>query len=200
MGYRHYLHAVDKNLIEKIQKCTTNEEWCDRAASLGYKVDYEATGDGTGYFPPHSIGTEIYGLGKYSEIGSWLENNRTQLFTTEELKQRYEDYAFVLLSAEDFKLIIEAYVRKITDYFQYLLDPKPDPILNNKIDKEKLWEHTIQNKLESWQRVKFAPVLDLNLDNPCITRSWEYEYAVFELVRLYKTFDWENNALVLMGW
>lgn len=199
MGYRHYLHAVDKNLIEKIQKCITNEEWCNLATSLGYEVDYEAAGDGTGYFPPHSIGTEIYELGKYSEIGSWLENNRTQLFTTEELKQRYEDYAFVSLSAEDFKLIIEAYVRKITDYFQYLLDPKPNPILNNKIDKEKLWEHTIQNKLESWQRVKFAPVLDLNLDNPCITRSWEYEYAVFELVRLYKTFDWENTALVLMG-
>lgn len=150
---------MDKNLIEKIQKCITNEEWCNLATSLGYEVDYEATGDGTGYFPPHSIGTEIYGLGKYSEIGSWLENNRTQVFTTEELRQHYEDYAFVLLSAEDFKLIIEAYVRKITDYFQYLLDSKPDPILNNKIDKEKLWEHTIQNKLESWQRVKFAPVL-----------------------------------------
>lgn len=82
VGYRHYLHAVDKNLIEKIQKCTTNEEWCNLATSLGYEVDYEATGDGTGYFPPHSIGTEIYGLGKYSEIGSWLENTRTQLFTT----------------------------------------------------------------------------------------------------------------------
>lgn len=75
MGYRHYLHAVDKNLIEKIQKCTTNEKWCNLVTSLGYEVDYEATGDGTGYFPPHSIGTEIYGLGKYSEIGSWLENN-----------------------------------------------------------------------------------------------------------------------------
>ena len=59
MGYRHYLHAVDKNLIEKIQKCTTNEEWCNLATSLGYEVDYEAIGDGTDYFPPHSIGTEI---------------------------------------------------------------------------------------------------------------------------------------------
>ena len=30
--------------------------------------------------------------------------------------------------------------------------------------------------------------------------DWSYEYAIFELVRLYKIFDWENNDLVLVGW
>ena len=34
----------------------------------------------------------------------------------------------------------------------------------------------------------------------CGTNSWSYEYSIFELVRLYKTFDWENDNLVLMGW
>lgn len=29
---------------------------------------------------------------------------------------------------------------------------------------------------------------------------WDYEYAIFELVRLYKSFDWENDELVLVGW
>jgi hypothetical protein len=35
--------------------------------------------------------------------------------------------------------------------------------------------------------------------NDKINRSGLYEYAIFELVRVYKTFDWENDALVLIG-
>ena len=31
-------------------------------------------------------------------------------------------------------------------------------------------------------------------------RNTAYEYAIFELVRLYKIFDWENDDLVLVGW
>ncbi|KUF38979.1 hypothetical protein AS361_03790 [Myroides marinus] len=33
-----------------------------------------------------------------------------------------------------------------------------------------------------------------------VSNSCKYEYAVFELVRLYKTFDWENNVMYYYGY
>lgn len=33
-----------------------------------------------------------------------------------------------------------------------------------------------------------------------ITTSWKYEYSIFELVRIYKTFDWKNNVMIYYGY
>lgn len=33
-----------------------------------------------------------------------------------------------------------------------------------------------------------------------VTNSCKYEYSVFELVRIYKTFDWENNVMIYYGY
>jgi hypothetical protein len=40
---------------------------------------------------------------------------------------------------------------------------------------------------------------NLNEDLPQITDSWKYEYAIFELVHIYKTFDWNKNIMVYYG-
>lgn len=57
----------------------------------------------------------------------------------------------------------------------------------NKLSKEERkhleWEYEIKYKLEKWGGKYF-----------------DIEYAIFELVRLYKVFDWENNELVSVGW
>ena len=37
-------------------------------------------------------------------------------------------------------------------------------------------------------------------DTERIVNSWLYEYSAFELTRLYKTFDWDNNYLLFYGW
>lgn len=42
--------------------------------------------------------------------------------------------------------------------------------------------------------------IDLDGSTPQITQCQLYEYVIFELVRLYKTFDWGNDELVLMEW
>ena len=42
--------------------------------------------------------------------------------------------------------------------------------------------------------------MDLDASRERITVDWSYEYAICELVRAYKAFDWENDDLVLVGW
>lgn len=205
MGYRHYLYAVPKKQVAEIQACKTNEDWCNFAEKHGYKVDRDCRDDGSGCVFPYQIGSSIYELGKHSEIGFKLESERLSLFTSEELKERYSDDGFALLTKDDFKAIIEAYRQKIIEWFQNLLNPDRSPITSNKLSKEERkrleWECEIRDKLEKWSG-KYFGVLPIDLDESRerITGSWSYEYAIFELVRVYKVFDWENDDLVLVGW
>lgn len=205
MGYRHYLYAVPKKQVEEIQACKTNEDWCNFAENYGYKVDQDCCDDGSGYLSPYKIGTELYELGKYSEIAFKLESERPSLFTSDELKERYSDYGFALLTKDDFKAVIEAYRQKIVDWFESLLNPDKSQITSNKLskDEKKHFEREleIKNKLEKWSGKYFGLLpIDLDENQERITGDWTYEYAIFELVRVYKAFDWENNDLVLVGW
>lgn len=36
-------------------------------------------------------------------------------------------------------------------------------------------------------------------EGEAISSSWKYEYAQFELVRIYKSFNWENNKMIYYG-
>ena len=205
MGYRHYLYAVPKKQVTEILACKTNEDWCNFAENYGYKVDWDCCDGGNGWFSPYKIGTELYELGKYSEIGFKLESERPSLFTSKELKERYFDYGFALLTKDDFKAVIEAYRQKIVNWFQNLLNLKDDPIIPSKLSKEErkrlTIEHEIQDKIDSWSGKYFGiSPIDLDESRERITGDWSYEYAIFELVRVYKAFDWENDDLVLVGW
>ena len=204
MGYRHYLYAIPKKQVAEIQACKTNEDWCKLAENYGYEVNWGYCDDGGGWFSPYKIGTELYELGKYSEIAFKLESERTSLFTSDELKERYSDYGFALLTKDDFKAVIEAYRQKIVEWFQGLLNPDKSQVTAPNLSKEERkrleWKYEIEDKLDKWSGKYFGiSPIDLDEGRERITGDWTYEYAIFELVRLYKIFDWENDDLVLVG-
>lgn len=205
MGYRHYLYAVPKKQVAEIQACKTNDDLCKFAENYGYEVSRDYYEDRSGYVFLYKIGKELYELGKYSEIGFKLESERPSLFKSEELKERYSDDGFALLTKDDFKAIIEAYRQKIIEWFRNLLNPDKSSITSNKLSKEERkrleWEYEIRDKIDSWGGKYFGiSPIDLDESRERITGDWSYEYAIFELVRVYKAFDWENDELVLVGW
>ena len=177
MGYRHYLYAVPKKQVTEILACKTNEDWCNFAENYGYEVDWNCCDDGSGWFSPYKIGTELYELGKYSEIAFKLESERPSLFTSEQLKERYSDYGFALLTKDDFKAAIEAYRQKIINWLQSLLNPEDDPIIPSKLSKEErkhlAIEHEIQDKIDSWSGKYFGiSPIDLDESRERITGDW----------------------------
>lgn len=205
MGYRHYLYAVPKKQVAEIQACKTNDDLCKFAENYGYEVTRDYYEDRSGYVFLYKIGKEFYELGKYSEIGFKLESERPSPFTSEELKERYSDDGFALLTKDDFKSIIEFYRQKIVNWLESLLNPNESRIDANKLSKEERkhleWEYEIKDKLEKWSGKYFGiSPIDLDESRERITGDWTYEYAIFELVRVYKAFDWENDELVLVGW
>lgn len=200
MGYRHYLYSVPKEQVAEIQACQTAKDLTEFAKRYGYPYDKD-----DGWLSLYKIGKEVYELGKRSEIGFKLESERPPLFTSDELKERYSDYGFALLTKDDFKAVIEAYRQKIVEWFQNLLNPDESQVTAPRLSKEERkhleWKYEIKDKLDSWSGKYFGiSPIDLNDDKERITGDWSYEYAIFELVRVYKSFDWENNELVLVGW
>ena len=41
---------------------------------------------------------------------------------------------------------------------------------------------------------------DVELSKSRLVSSWKYEYEIFELVKIYKTFDWKRNVMIYYGY
>lgn len=192
MGYRHYFYKIPKTEIAEIRNLKTNDEFCDWAESKGYKVErYEGEKP---YCAVYKIGKEIYEFGKCVDWAFKMQSKNECIFGSEELKEKYEDYYPVICSKDDFLFAINTYKQHNVAYFKGLLEGEEG------VPIEKMWKDHIEGKLWEWENPFDIYPIDTDLENERINRSWLYEYAIFELVRVYKTFDFENDALVLLGW
>lgn len=190
MGYRHYFYAIPKTEIAEIRNCVTNEDFCSWAKNHGYEVDrYEGEKPYCGIY---NIGKKIYEFGKYVDWAFDMESKNEKVFLSDELKERYEDFGFVLCTQDDFLTAINEYKRKVVSFLESLIE-------NGEVVSDRCKED-IKSRLYEWKNPFGTKAINTDLSTSCISQSWLYEYAVFELVRLYKTFDWDNDALVLVGW
>jgi len=100
----------------------------------------------------------------------------------------YEDCDFHLISKEGYLEIIEWHRAKILAYYKSLLirDTQATTIHIGLIIGE-------------WEKGNPPYSLDEDEDKDEIVSSWRYEYSIFELVRIFKTFDWENSKMVWYG-
>ena len=42
-------------------------------------------------------------------------------------------------------------------------------------------------------------VIDLDESHEWLSKSWQYEHNIFDLVRLYKSIDWDKYTLIFLG-
>ena len=119
----------------------------------------------------------LHELGKYCEFNS---NNR--FFTN--YSSLYEDEDFDIVDAKFLLSIIEEYRIKVQKHYESLETSTHTDLTNY-----------ARNMAMEWRINPF----NLKLDEKEIVSSWKFEYSVFELVRIYKDFDWENDILIYMG-
>ena len=188
MGYRHYFHSVPKTEITEIKQCKTNEEFCVWAKSKDYTRDDD-------WVSVYNIGKELYELGKYVDWAFEMQENNESIFGSEDLDEMYSDYRPVICTQEDFLLAMTKYKENVVKYYKGLLYEGTD----SKLPIEERWKNHIEAQLYEWENEFGVCPINTDLSQESINDSWLYEYAIFELVRVYKTFDWQNNALVLLG-
>lgn len=200
MGYRTYIGKIPKTEWEKITDLSRNEL---------YKLKDEDPEDG--WVSMNQICEELYEFGKYTEFDN--EKFYTPFFRNKETQDWYaSDHDFHLVGKDFFEHVIDHYVELVRKYFQNILKPfineetnRPDFngdmfSAERKMGIMDCMEY-VRGMAQEWGVASFFDdTRPFKLDGDVITNSWKYEYSIFELIRIYKTFDWENDYLVYYGW
>jgi hypothetical protein len=220
MGYRLYIGMMPKKEYNKIKSLTKNELY------EFYRVRGE---DGEKpYIGVYDFGTSLYRFGKYVEFDPPKKAMKS-FFKKKELKEEYSDGDLYVVDSNFLKYIIEHFTSKIKNYYSEMLDPffkekEPSEFLNSlktkylssddvkyTFDFTKISdnEQTVLFKIikhirsfgREWGINTFMDTVPYDLERGNeVTTSWKFEYEVFELVRIYKTFDWKRNIMIYYGY
>lgn len=184
MGYRNYVASLPKE-VHKEAKDLTSKELCEK-----YTPNDKEEEDGYIYFDDHRSlprFKELHCFGKYCEFG--IQDNLTRFYSKRD--DLYEDCEFHVLDKDGFIKIIEWYHQKNAEYFTDMVA---------KVENVSAMRSHFAGKLSEWKNGYNIKPYNLEPEKSEMISSWKYEYAIFELVRIYREFDWENNVMVWYGY
>lgn len=220
MGYRTYIGTMPKREYNKI-KSMTKEQLVEH---YNLKVD----DDGYIGINVTKFGKELYEFGSYTDFNPPKKSLKT-FFKNKDLNSYFiEEHDFNIATKEFLAYIIEIYRKRISDYYNDMITPFFGAKNNNSYSKTHDFLNSIhteygykENKITfdftkitqeeqnalykiiehvKSMRPEWTHLTPYNLENgDNITTSWKYEYAIFELVRIYKSFDWKRNVMIYYG-
>ena len=133
------------------------------------------------YYP--DFHTQLYELGKYYNF-----TKGKIPFYSFDIEEIYET-EFYIMTKDELKELIREYHDLIYQYYEKLAQGKDNV------------DEFIRSKARQWCAKSIDPYwLDQEKTDGAIVRSWEYEYAIFNLVYIYRTFDWETDYLIYSAW
>lgn len=223
MGYRTYIGSMPKREYNKI-KSMSREQLIEH-----YKLEVEPDENYIG-MGVYDFGETLYEFGKYTDFQPPKKSLKTFFKNKELNKYFTEEHDFYIVTKEFLEYIIETYKKRISDYYNDMMNPffgvkngvlerdKPSDFLKSiktdykypendttfdftKITQEeqnalfKIIEHVRS------MRTEWTCLTPFNLESgDSITSSWKFEYGIFELVRIYKSFDWKRNVMIYYGY
>lgn len=125
---------------------------------------------------------EFHELGKY--VDSEIVDN---LIYIEKLGNSDGEHS--IIDIESIPIIVNFYATK---HLKFLKD-----LLSGSTTNHNSAESYLKEQIENWESPQF--IYDIGKDNKSIVFSWEYQYLVFELLHIYKTFDTEKYYLTWTG-
>lgn len=188
MSFRYYLGKVPKKKRDELK--------AKSVAQLEKYVEDDCV-------RPYMIAKKVYELGSdfnEKELRKFYLPFFTNKATHKELSTGEEQ--FIILTKEGFLKLIDMYHEKIAEFcknqeesVKKLIEGKLDPYESAKL------QDSMRFKTIEWTDKKKMDYLPYNLtDKDCLVNSWKYEYAIFELVNIYKKFNFEKDYLILYGY
>lgn len=177
MGYRNYLGRMPKDVYDGVRDLSER----DLKDLFGCPQD--------DYFNPrkHIQLEELHELGKYCEFPG-IDMVKKPLFDKAMSWDTDEEYYVGGKSLIEY--FIENYRESVHTYYEELFSSMDDNLNEVKFFFER--------RIDDWEG-KYTKPYNLNTDSSAIVSSWLYEYAVFELVRIYKSFDYDNYVVTYTG-
>lgn len=226
MGYRTYVASMPKREYNKI-KSMTKDQLIEhyKIEREDYEIEEGYIGMGV-----YDFGKELYEFGKYTDFEPPKGSLKTFFKNKELNKYYTDEHDFNIVTPEFLAYIIDSYKKIVTDYYNDMMNPffgkkverydrdNPTDFLNsvkveynypnNKYNFDfSLITQEEQNSL--WKiidhvrsmRTEWTTITPYDLSRGDeVTTSWKYEYVIFELVRIYKTFDWKKNVMIYYGY
>lgn len=204
MGYRNYFIKVPKILRDECRGLT--EEQVKAKFNMDY-VDFE----------------ELPGVKRLHELGKYCEHDFSKyehFFDFNEgpygdHEYRVVDKAFLISIIEHYhEVVSKGYLddfNLMSEVMNHIKNASKEPIgaikpktIDELVDKSRLekFMYGLRRKVSEWKPELGSKIymLDEVSNDGQITNSWMYEYALFNLVYTYRTFDWENDLLIYAGW
>jgi len=126
---------------------------------------------------------ELHELGKYVDM-----EVRDGLIVTSETFS--EDGEFDIIDIESIPHVVSCYAKSFTKFLESLKDGT-NQIYN--------YESYIEEQIRRWINAD-SLVYNIDKNKDKLVSSWEFQYEIFDLIRIYKTFDTENYHLLWLGY
>lgn len=200
MSYRHRIYKFPKSFAEDCRACETKEDF--QKVYFKYCTDERINKDqleSENYWPLYYLGEQLFDFGEYNNAEEMYKHGDA-LFYSLELREAYDDYSPIVLDESGLLCAIEWNRNRVADIYEDLLREKSTDKWNTQSQFDRMKVH-IKYQYEEWRNEFFPELKPYDLsDRKCIVSSWKYEYQIFELVRVYKEIDWENDCIVFYGW
>ncbi len=206
MGYRHRFATVSKTVYDTVKDMSPEQlkEWVLKNQPDGWYDE----GDGEGFFSHYLLlgQKEIFDFGKDCWFADALIERARALFNNPETANAMEP--LTLCTKADFEFVIDSMRQHIHEYFKECLETyTPEQM-----------KHHFHEKMEEWGNMtdilgmtdiapeKAAAInaqhypYNMDVTREGLVSSWLYEYEIFELVLLYRMFNWDKNVLIFYGW
>jgi hypothetical protein len=208
MGYRNYLGSLPKREYNKIKKMSIQELYEHKGEV--WSEDYD-----DGYVGVYDVAyNRHYELGKY--VDSFPKKFFKPVFKNKETQEYFtEEHEFYIVQKEFVEELIKYYTEKIRKHYREILEPffdgdktregfltkKDIPLTEKEVHGVyNLINHVKGMAMEWGVTGMFDEWLPYSLEHDDIVTSWKYEYAIFNLVDLYKKFDWKKNIMIYYGY
>lgn len=227
MGYRTYIASMPKREYNKI-KSMTKEQLIEhyKIERKDYEIEEGYLGMGVYDFGKDLYGFGKYTDFEppKGSLKTFFKNKELNKYFTDEHDFNIVTPEFLEYIIESYKKKIQDYYNKMMNPFfgkrDNIMDREVPTNFLNSVDVEysypnnkykfdfslitpeeqnALWEilEHVRSMRTEWTILTPYKLKDGRDE---ITCSWKYEYGIFELVRIYKTFDWKKNVMIYYGY
>lgn len=215
MGYRTYIGKIKKRDYNKIKSSQSIEE-----VYQFYQKAFDSTPEEYREWLEWSdVGIEELFCFGIDEGFNPPKKSTKPFFKNKTVQEHWGvDRDLYIVTPIFLKYINEKYTEKVKGFYRGLLKPffndkgkDYHPFLRSgelsdltEEDKSNIYAliNHIRSMAGAWGVCSlFQDFLPYNLETgDAVTNSNFYEYTIFELVRIYKTFDWKKDVMVFYGW
>ncbi len=192
MSYRNYIAIVDKESLDKIRNLPY-DELIEKYGDEGYLYEYRLEDKGINIKNLLEISEKV----SYKENRAKLKECLSPVFSSAKANQQLnEDHEFMLGSKELLEHIIEVYRTTIVEYYTTVqnIDSLREMRYDPRIDHLEYFIEQCKIKVAEFSGKYFMADSD-----GILHYSWFYEYDIFNVIHILKTFDWNKNYLLWIG-